>query len=56
MNMRIHLYEINKILGFIEQDQNFWPLNFILREKRFYIFTSAKKSSQQNIYYLQNLI
>ena len=50
INIRIDLNKVNKI--FTEQDQTFWPLNFI----RFYIFTSAKKSGQLNIYYLQNLV
>ena len=43
INIRIDLNKTYKILGFIEQDQNFWPLNFILIITRFYIFTSAEK-------------
>ena len=51
INIRIDLNKINKILGFIEQDQNFWPLNLDS------IFSAVqKKSGQLNIYLLLNLI
>ena len=45
-----------KILGYTEQDPNFWPMNFILIITRKDIFTKATDFGHLDIYYLQKLI
>ena len=41
--------EINKLFGYLLQDQNFWPMNFILKLTRQYMFlVCQKKTSSQS--------
>lgn len=56
INVNITLNRNMKLLGYTEQDPNFWPMNFILIITRKYIFTKATDFGHLNIYYLQKLI
>ena len=42
-NQNYVLGEVNKLFGYLVQDQNFLPMNFILLLTREYIFWCAKK-------------
>ena len=42
-----------KILGYLINDQFFWPINFILLISRNYIFQTSRKNSHLNIFCLQ---
>ena len=54
ISIKLHLDKISKTLGYLEQDNFFWPLNFFLTITRYYIFTCAYKHQDPNIYCLQN--
>ena len=54
ISIELHLDKISKTLGYLEQDNFFWPLNFFLTFTRYYIFTCAYKHQDPNIYCLQN--
>ena len=42
-----------KLFGYLEQNRNSIPLNFIILISKKYIFWCAKKKFQVNIYFLQ---
>ena len=45
-----------KIFGYNDNNENFWPLNFMLIVTRYYIYWCAKKGFQLNIFHLQREI
>ena len=49
----LDLNRIIKILGYTINDENFWPLNFLLLIVRNYIFNCSKHNRHLNIYNLQ---
>ena len=53
LRLNITLNTSMKILGYLIQDSNFWPLNFVLLTTRNYIFQSSRKNHALNIYALQ---
>ena len=56
ISIKLHLDKISKTLGYLEQDNFFWPLNFFLTITRYYIFTCAYKHQDPNIYCLHLFI
>ena len=54
ISIKLNLDKISKYLGYLQQDNLFWPLNFFLTVTRHYIFTCAYKHQDPNIYCLQN--
>ena len=45
-----------KTLGYLETDNNFWPINLILMSTRKYIFWCSKNAKKPNMFYLQKEI
>ena len=41
------------ILGSLQRDNNYWPINFIILATKSYIFWCAKNNYALNIYFLQ---
>ena len=56
LKVAINFNSCTLILGYTNQDKNFWPLNFVLMCTRFYIFSSSRKKNQLNFHQLQNVI
>ena len=44
------------ILGYLEMDENFWPLNFVLLITRYYIFNCSRNQSRLDIFSLQKIV
>lgn len=53
LGLNIILSKSMKILGYLQQDNYFWPLNFVLIITRNYIFQSSRKKYALNIFALQ---
>ena len=53
IGVNITLDSVTKILGYLQFDQYFWPLNFILIITRKYIFWCCRNNFPFDIYFLQ---
>ena len=51
--VHITLSKSMKILGYLQNDAHFWPLNFVLVLTRSDIFQSSRKNTSLNIFALQ---
>ena len=56
IGLNFNIDETMKILGYLDFDMHFWPLNFFLLITRKYIFWCTSKNYVPNIYFLQKEI
>ena len=48
-HIQIELSKIVKVFGYLIQDQNFWPINFIILTTRKYIFWCSQKKKNPEL-------
>ena len=48
--------EAMEILGYVNYDKNFWPINFILINVRHYIYSCSKTKQVLNIFQVQKKV
>ena len=53
LHLHIQFSESMKILGYHIQDENFWPINFVLLLSRWYIYQCSRKETYLNIFFFQ---
>ena len=56
LGINIDLDITTKMLGYTVQDENFWPLNFVILCVKYHIFLCAQSSKNVNIFQVQLLI
>ena len=53
LQINLRLSNLMKLLGYLTNDQTFWPLNLILTLTRKYMFMCSKNKFKLNIFHLQ---
>ena len=53
IGLNFKLTNLTKLMGYLANDQHFWPFNLILMTTRKYIFWCSKNGFPLNIYFLQ---
>ena len=56
IGFHLQLSDTAKILGYLQMDVNFWPINFIVLVTRKYIYWCSRKGYAMNIFHLQKEI
>ena len=56
VGIKLRITDSMKILGYIERNKDYWPINFVILVTKKYIYWCSKKGFMLNIYFLQKEI
>ena len=56
VGIKLRITDSMKILGYIERNKDYWPINFVILVTKKYIYWCSKKGFMLNVYFLQKEI